>query len=156
MIASYWPELDQPSVSRMMWRRVAVAFSSDPTAWSSPAKMFVWPCGWMPAMCALEVADRAERLRLDHPVGRLVEGHHAELVPGRQRRRGAQDRLLADVDLAHAGELAAAAPAPNVLQWQASIEPDLSITTTSAMSGSFCRLRTPMSTGSVSSIGVFV
>jgi hypothetical protein len=36
------------------------------------------------------------------------------------------------------------------------MEPDLSMTTTSAMSGSRCRLRTPMSTGSSSSIGVFV
>ncbi len=46
-------------------------------------------------------------------------------------------------------------PPLNVLQWQAAIEPDWSITTTRAMSGSFCRSRTPMSTGSVSSIGVF-
>ena len=46
-------------------------------------------------------------------------------------------------------------PALNVLQWQAAIEPDWSITTTSAMSGCFCRSRTPMSTGSVSSSGVF-
>ena len=40
---------------------------------------------------------------------RLVEGDDAELVAGRQRRRGAQDRLLADVDLADALERAAAA-----------------------------------------------
>ena len=40
-------------------------------------------------------------------------------------------------------------------QWQAAIEPDWSITITSAISGSFCRSRTPMSTGSVSSRGVF-
>jgi hypothetical protein len=46
-------------------------------------------------------------------------------------------------------------PPSNVLQWQASIDPDLSITTTSATSGCFSRSRTPMSTGSVSSIGVF-
>ena len=52
MIASYWPLLDQPSVSRMMWRRVAVAFSSDCTAWSRPAKMFVWPLGLIPAIRA--------------------------------------------------------------------------------------------------------
>jgi hypothetical protein len=37
MIASYWPDVDQPSVSRMMWRRVAVVVSSDWTAWSRPA-----------------------------------------------------------------------------------------------------------------------
>ena len=35
-----------------MWRRVAVVFSSDCTAWSRPAKMFVWPLGWMPAIRA--------------------------------------------------------------------------------------------------------
>ena len=43
----------------------------------------------------------------------------------------------------------------NVLQWQAAIEPDLSMTTTRAMSGCFWRSRTPMSTGSDSSSGVF-
>ena len=46
-------------------------------------------------------------------------------------------------------------PPSNVLQWQASIEPDWSMTTTSATSGCFWRSRTPMSTGSVSSSGVF-
>ena len=47
-------------------------------------------------------------------------------------------------------------PPSKLLQWQASIEPDLSITTTSATSGCFSRSRTPMSTGSVSSSGVSV
>ena len=47
-------------------------------------------------------------------------------------------------------------PPLKLLQWQASIEPDLSITTTSATSGCFSRSRTPMSTGSVSSSGVSV
>ena len=41
-----------------------------------------------------------------------------------------------------------------VLQWQAAIEPDSSITTTSATSGCFWRSRTSMSTGSASSMGV--
>ena len=47
-------------------------------------------------------------------------------------------------------------PPLKLLQWQASIEPDLSMTTTSATSGCFSRSRTPMSTGSVSSSGVSV
>ncbi len=47
-------------------------------------------------------------------------------------------------------------PPLKLLQWQASIEPDLSITTTSATSGCFWRSRTPMSTGSVASSGVSV
>ena len=90
-------------------------------------------------------------------MGLLVERHDAELVALGQRGRGAQDRLLADVDLADAADAgpAAALPPSNVLQWQASIEPDWSMTTTSATSGCFCRSRTPMSTGSVSSSGVF-
>ena len=70
--------------------------------------MLVWPSGWMPRDLALQVADPAERLGVDDPVRRLVEGDHAELVALGQRRRGAQDRLLADVDLAHAGDAAAA------------------------------------------------
>jgi hypothetical protein len=41
-----------------------------------------------------------------------------------------------------------------VLQWQASIEPERSMTTTSATSGWRSRSRTSMSTGSVSSSGV--
>ena len=51
---------------------------------------------------ALQVLDAAERLGPHDPVGLLVEGDDAELVPLGQRRRGAQDRLLADVDLADA------------------------------------------------------
>ncbi len=47
-------------------------------------------------------------------------------------------------------------PLLKLLQWHASMEPDLSITTTRATSGCFCRSRTPMSTGSVSSSGVEV
>ena len=60
---------------------------------------------------ALEVANRAERLRLHDPVRRLVEGHDAQLVARGQGGGRAQDRLLADVDLAHAGELPAATAA---------------------------------------------
>ena len=108
---------------------------------------------------ALQVADVAERLGLHHPVGLLVERDDADLVPRRHRRGCPQDRLLADVDLADAADPAPGPPWPrpsNVLQWQASIEPDLSMTTTSATSGCSSRLRTPMSTGSVSSIGLLV
>ena len=53
---------------------------------------------------AAQVADPAQWLRPDHPVSALVEGDHAELVAGGHRRRGAQDRLLPDVDLADALE----------------------------------------------------
>ena len=98
-MSSYWPLLDQPSVSRMMWRRVAVAFLSDCTAWSSPAKMLVWPSGWMAPIAPWRSVTAAQRRGLHDPVGRLVERDHAELVLRRQRRRGPQDRLLADVDL---------------------------------------------------------
>ena len=52
----------------------------------------------------LQVRDPAQRRGLDHPVGGLVEGDHAQLVALGQRGRGAQDRLLADVDLPHAGD----------------------------------------------------
>ena len=41
-----------------------------------------------------------------------------------------------------------------VLQWQAAIEPDSSMTTTSATSGCFSRSRTRISTGSAASSGV--
>ena len=60
----------------------------------------------------LEVADVAQRLGLDDPVGGLVEGNHAKLVARAQRSGRAQDRLLADIDLAHPLELAATAHAP--------------------------------------------
>ena len=58
---------------------------------------------------ALQVVDAAERLRADDPVGLLVERHDAELVALGQRRGGAQDRLLADVDLADPADPGAAA-----------------------------------------------
>src|SRR3990172_286305 len=55
-----------------------------------------------------EVVDLAERPGVDDPVGLLVEGDDAELVAGRHRRRGPEDGLLADVDLADALHLAPA------------------------------------------------
>ena len=73
--------------------------------------MFVWPSGWMPAILPCRSPIAAERLRLDDPVGLLVERHDAELVALGQRGRRAQDRLLADVDLAHAADAGPAAPA---------------------------------------------
>ena len=48
---------------------------------------------------------------LDDPVGGLVEADDAELVALGQGRGGAQDRLLADVDLADAADAAPAAHA---------------------------------------------
>ena len=57
-----------------------------------------------PGDLALQVADVAERLGPDHPVGGLVEADDAELVALGQGRRGPQDRLLADVDLLDAAD----------------------------------------------------
>ncbi len=57
------------------------------------------------AQAALEVGDGTQRRPLDDPVGPLVEGDHAQLVGRLEGGRRTQDRLLADVDLAHAGEL---------------------------------------------------
>ena len=139
-----------------MWRRVGRVSSSDFTASLEAGEDVRLAERLDAADVALQVADLAERLGPHDPVGRLVERDDADLVAGGHRRRRPQDRLLADVDLADAGHPGPAAiPPSNELQWQASIEPDLSITTTRAMSGCFSRFRTPMSTGSVSSIGVF-
>jgi hypothetical protein len=118
--------------------------------------MFVWPSGWIPPIEAARFGDPAERLRSGRPSGR---SRRTRPTPSWSRAviaaGGSQDRLLADVDLADAGDPAGTPePLSNVLQWQASIEPDLSMTTTSATSGCFCWSRTPMSTGRVSSTGV--
>ena len=102
MMSSYWPDDDQPSVSRMMWRRVERASSSDWTAWSRPAKMFVLPSGLMPAIWPWRLPSPPSGCGPYDPVGRLVEGDDAQLVLRGHRGRRTQDRLLADVDLAHA------------------------------------------------------
>ena len=102
--SAYCPLDDQPSVSRMMWRRVAVAPSSSSTAASSPLKMFVWPSGRMPAIAPCRSPTLPSGCGVDHPVGGFVERHHAELVAFGQRGGGAQDGLLADVGLAHAAD----------------------------------------------------
>ena len=60
-----------------------------------------------PADEALQIRRLAQWLGLDDPVGGTIERHDTELVPCRERRRGAQDGLLADVDLPHALELSA-------------------------------------------------
>ena len=69
-----------------------------------------------PTLSAQQVADPAEGLGLDDPVGVLVEGHHAELVPGGHRGGGPQDRLLADVDLADPGDPRAGAAGDAVVE----------------------------------------
>ena len=158
MIASYWPDLDQPSVSKMMWRRVADRPLERRHRLVQPGEDVRLAVGPDTGDLALEVTDPAERLRPDDPVRGLVEGHDAELVAFGHGRGRPQDRFLADVDLLDAADAArgpARLPPLNVLQWQAAIEPDWSMTTTSAISGCFWRSFTPMSTGSVSSSAVF-
>ena len=118
--------------------------------------MFVWPTGWMPAIWPCRSSTPPSGWVRTTQWALLVERHDPEFVARGHRRGGPQDRLLADVHLAHAADPGPPpAPPSNVLQWQASIEPDWSMTTTSATSGCFSRSRTPMSTGSDSSSGVF-
>ena len=105
-----------------MWRRVAVALELVDRGFE-PAEDVRLAVGPDARDRALQVADAAERLRVDHPVGGLVERHHPELVALGQRGRGAQDGLLADIRLAHATDAVPPSPMPPaVLQWQASIE----------------------------------
>ena len=85
-----------------MWRRVAVAVSERLHRLVEPGEDVRLAVGLDPRDLALQVGDTPERLRVDDPVRRLVEPDHADLVASRQGRGGAQDRLLADVDLAHA------------------------------------------------------
>ena len=141
-----------------MWRRVAVASLSEVTAWSRPAKMFVWPSGTIELSCAPRSATP--------PSGPVFTTQWALLSNATTPNSScalsaAAARRIASLPMSVF--LTPAMPAPplpmppsNELQWQASIEPDLSMTTTSATSGCFSRSRTPMSTGSVSSSGVSV
>ena len=92
-----------------MWRRVAVAPSSDCDGLVEAGEDVRLAVGADAGDLALEVADAAERLRPDDPVRRLVEADDAELVALGQGRGGAQDRLLADVDLLDAADPAPAA-----------------------------------------------
>ena len=119
--------------------------------------MFVWPSGWMPAI--------APRRSLIPPSGCVRTTQWAlsskATTPSWSRAViAAAARRIASLPMStlRTPAIPAGPPEPrsNVLQWQASIEPDLSITTTSATSGCFCWSFTPMSTGSVSSIGVSV
>ena len=138
-----------------MWRRVAVVPSSDFTAWSSPAKMFVWPIGWIPAIAPPRSAIP--------PRGCVRTTQWAlsskATIPSWSRADiAAAARRMASLPMSTLRTPAIPDPEPRskVLQWQASIEPDLSMTTTSATSGCFWRSFTPMSTGSASSTGVSV
>ena len=95
-----------------MWRRVAVGALERLDRLVEPGEDVRLAVRLDPGDLALQVVDAAERLRPDDPVRRLVEGDDAELVALGQRRRGPQDRLLADVDLADAGDPGPAATAP--------------------------------------------
>ena len=156
-ISSYWPLLDQPSVSRMMWRRVAVAPLSDCTAWSRPAKMFVWPSGAIPAIAPCRSARPPSGAVLTTQCAcssKATTPSSSRSVSAEAARRIAS--LPMSIFLTPAIPVPPPMPPSKLLQWQASMEPDLSMTTTSATSGCFCRSRTPMSTGSASSSGVSV
>ena len=87
-----------------MWRRVAVAPSSDCHRLVEAGEDVRLAVRADPGDLALEVADAAERLGPDDPVRGLVEADDAELVAFGQGRRGPQDRLLADVDLLDAAD----------------------------------------------------
>ena len=154
-IWSYWPLVLQPSVSRMMWRRVAVVFSRDCTAWSRPEKMFVWPFASMLAIA---------------PCRSVIPPNGSVLTTQCAEESNATTPSWSCADSAEAARRIASLPMstfltpaipdpppmplPKLLQWQAAMDPDLSMTTTSATSGCFCLSRTPMSTGSVASSGV--
>ena len=58
---------------------------------------------------SLQVRGLPERLCLDDPVSRIVERHDTEFIARGQGCGRSQDGLLADIDLAHPLELAAAA-----------------------------------------------
>ena len=120
--------------------------------------MFVWPSGVIPAMAPCRSATP--------PSGAVLTTQCAAsskaTTPSSSRSVSADAaRRIASLPMSTFLTPAMPAPPPpmppsKLLQWQASMEPDLSITTTSATSGCFCRSRTPMSTGSVSSSGVSV
>ncbi len=114
MIASYSPELDQPSVKQddVATRGDGVLEGVDRLLEAEEDVRLAKRLDTGHA--ALEVADPAKRLGPDDPVGRLVERHHAELVPGRHRRGRPKDRLLADVDLPDVRAAPAAAAHPAV------------------------------------------
>ncbi len=92
-----------------MCRRVAVAFSSELDRLLQAGEDVRVADRLDAGDVALQVVDAAERLGLDDPVGLLVEGDDPELVALGHGRRGAQDGLLADVDLARPVDLGPAA-----------------------------------------------
>ena len=156
-ISSYWPLDDQPSVSRMMWRRVAVVSLSEFTAVSRPAKMLVLPNGWMPLIApwrsAIPPSGAVWTTQCDCSSNATTPSWSRSVSAEAARRIAS---LPMSVFLTPCMPTPPPPPPSKLLQWQASIEPDLSMTTTSATSGCFSRSRTPMSTGSVSSSGVSV
>ena len=85
-----------------MWRRVAVVSSSDATASDSPAKMLVWPSAWMPAICGFDVADVPSGAVRMTQWAFSLKATTPNSSRSRERGDGAQDGLLADVDLGHA------------------------------------------------------
>ena len=101
-MASYWPELDQPSVKqddvaacgRRALQRLHGLFESREDVGLAERLQA--------GDRALQVGDATERLRLDDPVRLLVERHHAELVALGQGGCRPQDRFLPDIDLSNA------------------------------------------------------
>ena len=109
-----------------------------------------------PGDLALEVADPAERLGPDDPVRGLVEADDPELVALGQGRGGPQDRLLADVDLLDAADPGTAAhPAVERVAVTGRHRARLVDDDDERDIGLLLPIRTPMSTGRLSSSGVF-
>ncbi len=71
--------------------------------------MFVWPSGWMPPIAPRRSAIPPSGWVLTTQWALSSKATTPELVAGGHRRRRPQDRLLADVDLADAGDARAAA-----------------------------------------------
>ena len=100
--------------------------------------MFVWPSGWIPAILPWRL--------LIPPSGCVFTTQWADwskaTTPSSSRAViAAAARRMASLPMSTLRTPAMPGPPippSNELQWQASIEPDLSMTTTSAMSGCFC------------------
>ncbi len=87
-----------------MWRRVARHALERRDRLGQPGEDVGLALGVDAGDLRFNVTDVRQRRGADDPVGVLVEGDDAELVALGQRRNGAQDRLLADVDLGHAAD----------------------------------------------------
>ena len=66
--------------------------------------MLVWPSAWMPAICASTSPTLPSGAVWMTQWAFSLKRHDAELVALGQRGHGAQDGLLADVDLGHAAD----------------------------------------------------